>query len=84
MSLWRKIKSIITPETEKGEQDENEMDLVVFKAKDPIDVIFTKNFVSGGGLFFYCEDEQDALANLKEIVENESITEAICFNEKLK
>lgn len=83
MSFWKKIKGLIAP-TSDEKQDEGDFELVDFKKKDPTDVAFTKNFVLGGGMFFYCENEQEALENLKDIVENEQIDSVICFKRELQ
>ena len=84
MSMWKKIKQILSSQPEETEADENELEFVSFQSKDPIDVLFTKNFIAGGGHFFYCENEQEALENLKEIADNEGISEIICYDSKLK
>jgi L-lactate dehydrogenase complex protein LldG len=84
MSMWKKIKQILSSHTEESETDDAELEFVTFQTKDPIDVLFTKNFIAAGGHFFYCENEQEALANLKDVVENEGIEEVICFDNKLK
>lgn len=83
MSMWKKFKQLLT-QGEESSSDESEIEFVAFQSNDPIDVLFAKNFNSGGGQFFYCENEQEALENLKEIVENEQIDEVICFEEKLQ
>lgn len=84
MSMWKKIKQLFIPQSEESEIDDSELEFVTFESETPIDVLFTKNFVAGGGLFFYCENEQETLANLKEIIVNEQVGEAICFDSKLK
>lgn len=84
MSMWKKIKQILSPQPEETEQDDGELEFVTFQTKDPIDVMFTKNFIAGGGHFFYCENEQEALENLKDIVDNEQVQEVVCFDHKLK
>lgn len=84
MSMWKKIKQILSSHTEDSDTDEADLEFVSFQTKEPIDVLFTKNFIAAGGQFFYCENEQEALENLKEIVDNERLDEIICFDSKLK
>lgn len=83
MSMWKKIRQIIQPQREESEASEEEIEFVTFQSKDPIDVMFTKNFIAGGGQFFYCDDEQEALGNLKDIIDNEQIEKLICFEDEL-
>lgn len=81
--MWKKIKRLFAPSSDDLDDDESDLQFVTFTNKEPIDVTFTKNFVSGGGLFFYCENEQETLENLKSIVDNEHIEELICLDESL-
>lgn len=83
MSMWKKFKQLLTP-GEESSSDDSETEFVAFQSNDPIDVLFAKNFNAGGGQFFYCENEQEALENLKEIIDNEQIDEIICFEENLQ
>lgn len=83
MNFWKKIKKIFVPETPDSEGEEKE-ELVIFGKEDPIDVQFTKNFIAGGGNFFYCENEQEVLVHLKEVIDYEHIYEIICFDKELK
>ena len=84
MSMWKKIKQLFIPQSDDSETEDSELEYVTFQTKVPIDVLFTKNFVAGGGLFFYCENEQETLENLKDIILNEQVAEAICFDPTLK
>lgn len=84
MSMWKKIKQLLVSQSEDTSSDESELEFVAFQSSDPIDVLFAKNFNAGGGQFFYCENEQEALENLRDILENEQIDEVICFEEKLQ
>ncbi|MGB6083576.1 LUD domain-containing protein [Moheibacter sp.] len=84
MSMWKKIKKLIVPTSDETENDDSDMEFVSFQTKEPIDVLFTKNFIAGGGHFFYCETEQEALENLKDIIENEQIEKMNCFDDNLK
>lgn len=51
--------------------------------EEGLEVTFVKNFKAGGGMFFYCEDKQEALERLKQIFVNEDITEILCVDDKL-
>lgn len=86
MSIWKKIKKLFVPASVNGEEENEyeELDFSNFPPKDPIDITFTKNFIGDGGAFFYCENEQEILKNLKKIAENEQISEFICFDETLQ
>jgi len=82
--MWKRIKQLLVSQSEDTSSDESELEFVAFQSSDPIDVLFAKNFNAGGGQFFYCENEQEALENLRDILENEQIDEVICFEEKLQ
>ena|SRR5690606_30395873 len=83
MSMWKKFKKLLMPSDDSASED-TEIEFVAFQSNDPIDVLFAKNFNSGGGQFFYCENEQEALESLKEIIDNEQVDEVICFEDKLQ
>lgn len=82
--MWKKIKQFLAPQSEETDTDESELEFVSFQTKDPIDVLFTKNFIAGGGIFFYCSNEQEVLENLNYIAENEQIEDVLCFDSHLK
>lgn len=84
MSMWKKIKQFLAPPAEETENEDSELEFVSFQTKDPIDVLFTKNFIAGGGIFFYCSNEQEVLENLRYIADNEMIDDVLCFDHKLK
>lgn len=84
MSMWKKIKQFLNPQADELDQNDDELEFVAFQSKDPVDVLFAKNFIAGGGQFFYCENEQEALEHLQEIIKNEQIDQMICFEDKLK
>src|SRR5690625_785011 len=83
MSMWKKIKKLFKPDSDSSEKDDSELEFVTFQEKDPRDVTFTKNFIAGGGMFLYCENEQATLENLKSILDNEMVSDLVCFEEKL-
>lgn len=82
--MWKKIQQLLGVHHHNKGDDSDEFELVHFKKKDPIDVQFTKNFVASGAFFFYSENEQEILKNLKDIVDNENINEILCFDNDLK
>lgn len=84
MSMWKKFKQLLTSQSDESSSDESDLEFVAFQSNDPIDVLFAKNFNAGGGQFFYCEGEQEALESLKEIVQNEQLSQVICFENKLQ
>ncbi|MDR3272045.1 MAG: hypothetical protein LBT29_00980 [Flavobacteriaceae bacterium] len=51
--------------------------------EENMEITFIKNFKAGNGMFFYCEDKQEALEQLKQIFVNEDITEVLCVDGKL-
>lgn len=83
MSMWKKLKEIFGVQPEANDKGAEDQDLIIFRKKEPIDVQFTRNFVAGGGMFFYSENEQEVLINLKSIIENEGIDELICYEKDL-
>lgn len=84
MGMWKKFKQLLASQSDEASSEESELEFVAFQSNDPVDVLFAKNFNAGGGQFFYCENEQEALESLKEIIENEQIDEIICFEDKLQ
>lgn len=84
MSLWKRFKNILGSRSEEEEKQEARQEIVTFQQKEPMDVKFTRQFIAGGGHFFYCENEQEALQFLNEIVLNEEIKEVSCFDSHLK
>ncbi|MCX8677915.1 MULTISPECIES: hypothetical protein [unclassified Apibacter] len=47
------------------------------------DVAFARKFKAGGGMFFYCENQEESLHYLQEILMNEDISEVLCVEPKL-
>lgn len=84
MSMWKKIKQLLSSQSDQTENDDNDLELVSFQTKDPVDVQFAKNFIDSGGQFFYSENEKEALINLNEIIENIQIECITCFDDQLK
>ncbi|MDD3459609.1 MAG: LUD domain-containing protein [Weeksellaceae bacterium] len=82
--MWKKIKQILGTQPTTQEKEAEELEFITFTKKDPIDVQFTKNYIAGGGMFFYSENEQEVLKNLKDIFVNQNAEEVICFDEYLQ
>lgn len=82
MNFWKKLKLLFAQRSDSDSREND--DEIIFKTSEPVDVLFTKNFIAGGGQFFYCENEQEVLANLQDIIYNEQIKNIICFDDKLK
>ena len=49
-----------------------------------MDEIFATNFNAGGGHFLFCDNNDEAFQNLKEIVKYENVTELICLDKQLQ
>lgn len=62
----------------KKENSSTDFDLNEDKLEE--DVLFTKRFKAGGGMFFYCGNKKEALQHLQEILINEDISEVLCVD----
>ncbi len=79
-NLWSKIKELFQPEQEDDDED---IDLS-YPVELALDEKFAKFFSEAGGHFLYCENKQEVLYYLKQIIEQEHISRFICFEEPLQ
>jgi L-lactate utilization protein LutC len=49
----------------------------------PLDELFVKNFISKGGKFLYCSNNQELEQNLLQILQENKWNNIVCFNESL-
>lgn len=87
--MWKAIKNLLKKATEKSENkdDDNHIDLFhpnYFEDNISMDEVFATNFNAGGGHFLFCDNNQEAFQNLKEIINYENVTELICLDPKLQ
>ena len=87
--MWKAIKNLLKKATEKSENidDDNHIDLFhpnFSENKISMDEVFATNFNAGGGHFLFCDNNQEAFQNLKEIINYENVTELICLDPKLQ
>jgi len=87
--MWKAIKNLLKKAIEKPEdkEDNNHIDLFHPNYSEhnvSMDEVFATNFNAGGGHFLFCDNNQEAYQNLKEIIHYENVTELICLDPKLQ
>ncbi|MGV0828792.1 hypothetical protein ACTS9C_07910 [Empedobacter brevis] len=87
--MWKAIKNLLKKAIEKPEDkgDNNHIDLFHPNYSEhnvSMDEVFATNFNAGGGHFLFCDNNQEAFQNLKEIIHYENVTELICLDPKLQ
>ncbi|MDH0659811.1 MULTISPECIES: hypothetical protein [unclassified Empedobacter] len=87
--MWKAIKNLLKKATEKSENkdDDNHIDLFHPNYSEDnisMDEVFATNFNAGGGHFLFCDNNQEAFQNLKEIINYENVTELICPDPNLQ
>ncbi|MDM1072541.1 hypothetical protein HX001_08565 [Empedobacter brevis] len=87
--MWKAIKNLLKKAIEKPEdkEDNNHIDLFHPNYSEhnvSMDEVFATNFNAGGGHFLFCDNNQEAFQNLKEIIHYENVTELICLDPKLQ
>jgi len=87
--MWKAIKNLFkkTNRAAEDEQEKNNIDLFHPNYSDEylsIDEVFATNFNAGGGHFLFCDNKEETLHNLKEIVKYENVSELICLDSNLQ
>ncbi|WP_313385346.1 hypothetical protein [Chishuiella sp.] len=88
--MWKAIKNLLkkaTKTTEENTNEENHIDLFhpnYSENNTSVDEVFATNFNAGGGHFLFCENDNEAFQNLKEIIKYENVTELICLDSNLQ
>ncbi|WP_314058495.1 hypothetical protein [Empedobacter brevis] len=87
--MWKAIKNLLKKAIEKPEdkEDNNHIDLFHPNYSEhniSMDEVFATNFNAGGGHFLFCDNNQEAFQNLKEIILYENVTELICLDPELQ
>ncbi|MGV0753749.1 hypothetical protein [Empedobacter brevis] len=87
--MWKAIKNLLKKAIERPEdkEDNNHIDLFHPNYSEhnvSMDEVFATNFNAGGGHFLFCDNNQEAFQNLKEIIHYENVTELICLDPKLQ
>ncbi|WP_334125589.1 hypothetical protein [Empedobacter brevis] len=87
--MWKAIKNLLKKAMEKPEdkEDNNHIDLFHPNYSEhniSMDEVFATNFNAGGGHFLFCDNNQEAFQNLKEIIHYENVTELICLDPELQ
>ncbi|WP_312556911.1 hypothetical protein [Empedobacter brevis] len=87
--MWKAIKNLLKKAIEKPEdkEDNNHIDLFHPNYSEhniSMDEVFATNFNAGGGHFLFCDNNQEAFQNLKEIIHYENVTELICLDPELQ
>lgn len=80
-NFWDKIKEIFQPESQQTE--DHTMD-TSYDAEIPLDEEFVKFFSQSGGHFLYCENQQQSIEYLKQIIDLENISRFVCFDGELQ
>jgi L-lactate utilization protein LutC len=78
------IPSLTESKAELKNEEEEELEKFTPNPDDPADVIFAKVFTSKGGKFFYCDDQEDFYAKLKQLLQESGWKLPYCGNDKLK
>lgn len=87
--MWKAIKKLFIS-TKLNPEDQDHKDKVDLFSRastsqdTSLDELFAKNFNAGGGHFLYCSDLQEAVYNLKQIIEYENIDSIICLDQELQ
>ena len=87
--MWKAIKKLFNKsDNESSEQNAiNNIDLfgqAVDTPESSLDELFAKNFNAGGGHFLYCENKNEAIQNLQQILQFENIHNLICLDNELE
>lgn len=80
--MWKAFKKFIEKTTQgNNEEDKMEIDLFSPMSSAPsTDEVFATNFNAGGGHFLFCDNEEEALSNLSQIIQHENVSELICLD----
>ncbi|MCT6869594.1 hypothetical protein [Apibacter sp.] len=65
----------------KNKEEATNLDF--YNDREEEDVAFARKFKAGGGMFFYCENKEESLQYLHNILKNEDISEVLCVDPKL-
>ena len=87
--MWKAIKNLLKKanQVSDNKEEENHVDLFhpnYTENNASMDEIFATNFNAGGGHFLFCDNNDEAFQNLKEIVKYENVTELICLDKQLQ
>ena len=87
--MWKAIKNLLKKanKVSDNKDEENHVDLFhpnYTENNASMDEIFATNFNAGGGHFLFCDNNDEAFQNLKEIVKYENVTELICLDKQLQ
>ncbi|MBO6211765.1 L-lactate dehydrogenase complex protein LldG [Algoriella xinjiangensis] len=87
--MWKAIKNLLKKanQVSDNKDEENHVDLFhpnYTENNASMDEIFATNFNAGGGHFLFCDNNDEAFQNLKEIVKYENVTELICLDKQLQ
>ncbi len=82
--MWKVLKKFLEKTTKK-EEDKTEIDLFSPMSSAPsTDEVFAGNFNAGGGHFLFCDNKDEALANINQIIHYENVSELICLDLELQ
>lgn len=86
--MWKTIKKLINKATgEQEKSEDNTLDLFnrnLSNSTVALDELFATNFNSGGGHFLFCENEEEAVHNLQQILNYENTSNLICVDPVLQ
>jgi len=84
--FFGKFISVISGKPKEENQDYigEEIPAVNSPGKEPVDLLFVKNFTASGGKFLYCEKENEAYKFLNQIASEASIKNVFCKESFLK
>ena len=78
------IPSLAESKAKLNKEEQEEQEKFIPDPNDPADVTFAKVFTNNGGKFFYCDDQEDFDAKLKQLLQESGWKFPYCGNDKLK
>ena len=87
--MWKAIKNLLKKANQQSENNDEENQIYLFHPNYSennlsMDEVFATNFNAGGGHFLFCDNNEEAFRNLKEIVNYENVSELICLDPSLQ
>ncbi|MBF0596603.1 hypothetical protein [Faecalibacter rhinopitheci] len=87
--MWKAIKKIFNSVNSTHTKNEDNNNVDVFGVDNSfqnssLDELFATNFNSGGGHFLYCENKNEAIHNLNQIIKFENSSKLICVDPYLQ
>ena len=83
--MLKTIKNLIyNSKKDQDNHQKSDIELYQYDNAVPLDELFATNFNAGGGHFLYCENANEALENLQQIIQYEKPEPIICLDPTLQ